>query len=177
MAGGVRWESSCSLSPSRRGGRSRRIPSLRSLRRQDAWRRAMRLLAHRPKRFAQALGQELRLGDRGKVPAEVVFSPRGDVVVALRELTRWLGKRDSFAAEDADRCRNRRHISSRERRAGEVAMSPVRQQGRDDRFGGPVQREGGEQQLAIKRRAAIWTSAAPRDDLLANPRCQSGGTV
>jgi len=89
----------------------------------------MRLLAHRAKRVAQALGQELRLGDRGKVPAEVVFSPRGDVVVALRELTRWLGKRDSFAAEDADRCRNRRHICSRERRAGEVAMSPVRQQG------------------------------------------------
>jgi hypothetical protein len=41
-----------------------------------------------------------------------VFSQRSDVVVALRELTRRFREWDSFAAEDADRCRNRRHISS-----------------------------------------------------------------
>src|SRR5206468_4248835 len=114
--------------------------------------------SHRAKRVAQAAGQQLRLGGGRKVAAGGVFSPGVDVVVALSQLSRWLGKRDPFAAEDADRCGDRRHISSWERCAGEVAMGPVRQQGAGDRLGGPVQRQGGQQKLAIKRWAAIWAS-------------------
>ena len=39
---------------------------------------------HRAKGFAEAAGQQFRLGDSGKTPAGGVFSPGADVVVSAQ---------------------------------------------------------------------------------------------
>ena len=82
------------------------------------WNSPSSSVAHRAKRVAQAARKQFRLGDGGEVAANGVFSPGGDVVVALSELARWLRERDSFAVEDADRGGDRSGYQTPARRAG-----------------------------------------------------------
>src|SRR5579875_61737 len=56
--------------------------------------------------LAQYLGERVRLRDRRKVAPGCILAPGGDGVVPLGELSRWLGKRHSFTAEDRDRRRD-----------------------------------------------------------------------